>query len=53
MIEKFSKIANFITYHKTNDVMDIANLFFRDVVKLHGIPKTIFSDRDVNFFSHF
>nr|GEW48211.1 transposon Ty3-I Gag-Pol polyprotein [Tanacetum cinerariifolium] len=49
----FLKMAHFIACHTTYDVVKVANIYFKEVVRLYGIPRTMVSDRDVKFPSHF
>jgi hypothetical protein len=53
MVDRLWKMRHFIPCHTTIDAVGLANLFLREVVRLHGLPKTFVSDRGPQFASIF
>ena len=49
VVDKLSKETHFIPVKSTYKVVNIADIFMKDIFRLHGIPKVIISDRDVKF----
>ena len=49
VIEKLSKAAHFIPMNSTYKAVNNADIFLKEIFRLHGIPKEIISDRDAKF----
>ena len=52
VVDRFSKYAHFIPLGHPYTAPSVAKAFFNDIVRLHGFPTSIVSDRDPVFTGH-
>ena len=52
-VDRMTKMSHFIPCSKTLNALEFAKLFVSHIVRLHGLPDTIVSDRGSIFTSHF
>ena len=53
VVDRFSKYCHFIPLSHPYSAESVAQAFFSGIVRLHGLPQSIVSDRDVVFTSIF
>ena len=53
VIDKLSKETHFIPVKSTYKAVTIANIFLKEIFRLHGIPRVIILDRYVKFTGKF
>ena len=50
VVDRLTKFAHFFAIATDFSATQVVDLFFRKVFRLHGLPKTIVSDRDSTFW---
>ena len=53
VVEKLSKATHFILVKSTYKAGHIDDIFLKEILRLHGIPKEIILDRDTKFTKNF
>jgi hypothetical protein len=53
VVDRLTKFAHFFATSSEYKATQVADLFFREIFRLHGLPKNIVSDRDNRFLSAF
>jgi hypothetical protein len=53
IVDRLTKSAHFLLIKITDSMERLADLYVREIVRLHGVPISIVSDRDSWFISRF
>ena len=53
IVDRLTKSAHFIPVRSTYRPSDYAELYFSQIVRLHGVPRTIISNRGLQFTARF
>ena len=53
IVDRLTKSSHFIPIRMTDTLEKLAKLFIDNIVRLHGVPVSIVSDRDTQFTSKF
>ena len=53
ILDKLTKSAHFLAVRMTFALERLCRLYIREIVRLHGVPVSIVSDRDPWFTTHF
>jgi hypothetical protein len=52
-VDKLTKMVHYVPTTTNVTAPKLATIFMREVVRLHGVPESILSDRDPRFTAHF
>ena len=51
IVDKLTKSAHFLPMKNSDSIEKLAELYVKEIVRLHGMPVSIVSDRDTRFTS--
>ena len=49
IVDRLTKLAHFLAVRMTFTLEEFCKLYIREIVRLHGVPVSIVSDRDPKF----
>ena len=53
VVDRLTKVAHFISYISGMTLEGMTRLYIKEIMRLHGVPRKIISDRDSQLTSHF
>ena len=53
IVDRLTKSAHFLRMKTTDTTETLSQLYIREIVRLHGVPLSIVSDRDSRFVARF
>ena len=53
IVDKLTKSAHFIPIKTNYQAEELAKIYLKEIVKLHGAPRSVISDRGTQFTSHY
>ena len=53
VVDRLTKTAHFVPYKSEITLDEMARLYSKKIIRLHGVPQIIISDRDSRLTSHF
>jgi len=53
IVNRFTKSAHFIPFRVGQSTEALVEKYMQEIVRLHGVPISIISDRDTKFVLHF
>ena len=53
VVDRLTKSAHFLPYKTTYSLEEMSQLYINEIVRLHGVPESVISDRDPRYTSKF